>query len=118
MRKPRPTAAVINALIGEALNIAGQSPLEMEFDPSDLDFDFGPINFDIETCGTALTSCPTSTPAPAPALTGTVKISVRVPRRVIAAFKTRAAEHRQPYQKLLNQVLREAVRGWETPAKA
>lgn len=47
---------------------------------------------------------------------GTVKISLRVPSSTLAAFKARAAERRQPYQKLLNQALRDAMRAWETPA--
>lgn len=65
----------------------------------------------------AARTAPTAPALPAHAAPpGSVKISIRVPGRILAAFKTRAAERRQPYQRLLNQVLRDAARGWETPA--
>lgn len=52
-----------------------------------------------------------------PPATGTVKISIRVPARTLLALKARAAECRQPYQKVVNQALHDAVRGWEVPVR-
>lgn len=58
-----------------------------------------------------------STPLPPPIpTTGSVKISIRIPGRILATIKARATATGKPYQRVLNQVLRDAVRGWEATA--
>lgn len=73
-------------------------------------------DLDVLLAKTATPVRPTASTPPPPPSTGTVKISVRVPAHTLAALKARAAECRRPYQKLLNQALRDAVKDWEAPA--
>lgn len=98
----------VSALLGEEIDayIADIAALKLEA----ID------DLEVLLAKTATPTHPAASTAPLPPATGTVKISVRVPGRILAAIKTRAAERRHPYQRVLNQVLRDAVRTWEPPA--
>lgn len=131
--KKKPTHAEVDAILGgtrakfDAILAMADEPLPTLFEEIDVEamtrsagLDI-PIDFsDLD----ALLAKPRQPERPAAATTpaaaysappGSVKISIRIPGRILAAFKTRAAATGRPYQKLLNQVLRDAVRGWETP---
>lgn len=49
-------------------------------------------------------------------VSGSVKISVRIPARDLIALKSHAAARGIPYQRLLKQTLCDAMRAWEGPA--
>lgn len=104
----------IDAILAEAVVVTDQAFPELEFDPADFEIEFDPYIFDF---GPGRTLPPPASPAHTPpALTGTRKISLRVPARILAALKVRAAATGVPYQRLLNQALQNAVRSWEAPA--
>lgn len=75
----------------------------------DLDFDSADLDFDWSSMPEPSTSSPVAGPAPPMLMTGTQKISIRVPRRILAAFKKKSALTGVPYQRLVNQVLKAAA---------
>lgn len=79
---------------------------DIEFDPSDFDIDFG-IGYEPFT---------RSSPAVSPIVctTRTSKISIRVPSKVLAAFKERAKNTGTGYQTLINESLKATATDWAT----
>lgn len=95
-------------LIGEEFDIEG------DIEAMGLDTPISDADMEAMLAATSAPKRALAFTAPSPPISiGSVKISVRVPARILAAIKARAAQRRQPYQKLLNQALRDAVKGWE-----
>lgn len=93
------------------------SVLEIDLVLSESDLVDLEINVSLGSGQAFLAFDPSTPPRPeypnlVPASTGTRKISIRIPARVLAALKTRAASVGTPYQKLINRVLRDAICGW------
>ena len=100
--------ATINTEFEEAMQCAiailDEPIQDIEFDLSDLDIDFG-IGYEPFT---------RSSPAVSPIVctTRTSKISIRVPSKVLAAFKERAKNTRTGYQTLINESLKASAKDW------
>ena len=108
------TLIELNEILRRALEAADDPVVDLELEVEDLDLTVSGF----VPSPSKVTSDSASAPHAIRVPHGTVKISVRIPGRILAAFKTRAVERRQPYQKLLNQALRDTVKGWEAAAKA
>ena len=109
-RKKKLTPEEFLALLPRIL-AAGDAPIEeIEFEPSELDFDL--IDVDLDESHTIVFS---STPPAAPAakypempvsMYKSHPILIRVPERVILAFKHEAKRTRGHYQTLMNKSLK------------
>ena len=109
----------------ELSTMAAVKAMEMELDPpvdlelpspGDLDLEaldlVTPLDLeDMEPCSRP--AAPRAKPATSK---GTKLVSIRIPARIIAALKTRAAAQGAGYQTIANRVLRAAVREWEMAA--
>lgn len=96
------------SMIGGILAAADLPFLEMEFDDAELNADLDdlpplPAVATIKSVGAAGTTLP---------LNGTHPISIRLPVRVIRAFKAQASKTGGNYQTMMNRALREAVSGF------
>lgn len=89
--------------------LENEPALELDFDAPDFDLDF---DFDFSPTAPAPQPVTSKTPARIAPTTGTIKISLRVPAHVLAAFKARAVNTGLPYQTLANRALSEAVMGF------
>ena len=89
-----------------ALAISAEPIQEIEFDDSDFAFDFDtiPLSVPIKRRPHRLT--------PVGCANGTLKVSIRIPARVLVAFKERAATTGTAYQSLINKTLKDAALGW------
>lgn len=96
------TAAEFEAITAAFLAAEDIPVLDLDFDSADLDFDWSSMP-------EPSTPSPVAGPTPTMLVTGTQKISIRVPRHILAAFKKKSALTGVPYQRLVNQVLKAAV---------
>ena len=106
--KTRLSEDELNAILTRAI-AAAEIPLEdLTFDPMDLDFDI--VLDDISTTPAFTTSkAVRSCKAPLP-MSGTTPICIRLPNRVINAFKLEADKKGTRYQTLINRTLNWATR--------
>lgn len=89
-----------------ALAVADQPITAMNFDFDDLDYD------DLHAGSPAAPVKAPSAAAPVPSLSGTSPICIRVPARVIHAFKAESAKTGRPYQTMMNRALKIAAEGF------
>lgn len=87
---------------------ADQPVLDMDFDFDALDVDFD----DLCAWSPATLVKPSTTDTPAPSLSGTRPICIRVPARVIHAYKAQAAKTGGSYQTIMNRALSGAAAGF------
>lgn len=92
----------LDTIIAQALDLESEPFPELVFDPSELEIDW-------EKAPAPLAVASASAPAPA---RSTLKISIRVPARTLAAFKARAAATSGRYQSLMLEALKTSVSGW------
>jgi len=109
----------IDAIMAKALAQLDAPIPVLEFDSAEMEFDLAGLGLNVpfDPANDVLNFDPSAAPplappVPVPAPTGSRKISLRVPARILSALKARAAATGIPYQRLLNRVLRDAVRGW------
>ena len=129
-RKKTPIATKLEEFTPRALAIYDEPIQDIDLGPiQDIDLepfqniDLEPIQeiaFDVADLECDFSNIPTplpSTPSPRPVAhtgftTGTLKVSIRIPARVLAAFKARAATTGTAYQSLMNRSLNATVLGW------
>lgn len=107
-RKRKLTKEELQPLFEKIMAVADQPILDM-------DFDFDDLNLSLD----ALLSLPSYTPpkvsavaAALPSLSGTRSICIRVPARVIHAFRVQAAKTGGSYQTIMNRALKAAAAGY------
>ena len=99
----------LSAILTRAI-AAAEIPLEdLTFDPMDLDFDFDIVLDDISTTPAFTTSKAVRSYKAALPLSGTHPICIRVPARVIKAFRVQADKTGSHYQTLMNRALQSAA---------
>jgi hypothetical protein len=96
------------SIMARALAAADEPLLELEFDESEfvIDWDAPPpvrVAPPVKTGGTGASSLP---------LSGTHPISIRVPVKILRAFKAQAEKTGVCYQTIMHRALREAAAGF------
>lgn len=96
----------------QALAVEDLPIVEMNFDESDFEYDCSiltdfPLSSPVVRKSGSPLRCTT-------AITGTIKVSIRIPALVLAAFKAQALATGKPYQSLAIQALRRAALGWRS----
>lgn len=99
----------------DRINAAADQPfpdMNFDFDALDVDVDVD-VDFD-DLCAWSPVAPvnPPTTDTPAPSLCGTRPICIRVPARVIHAFKAQAAKTGGSYQTIMNRALNTAAMGF------
>lgn len=69
------------------------------------------LDFDLDPMPPPASSDPA--PSPEPLLTGTKKITIRLPNRLLAAYRTQAKRSGTRYQTLMVRTLNTASRDWD-----
>lgn len=98
----------LDALLQRIMAVADQPLPGMEFDPAELDVDIDELYSRLPPPSF---KSPT-TDVPAPPMSGTQLICIRVPARVIHAFKVQAVKTGGNYQTIMNRALNAAAKGF------
>ena len=82
-----------------------------DFDPCCMEMLLEPLEIDFDT----LPPTPVlGAAAPAVAVTGTRKVTIRIPNRIVASCRAKAARTGTRYQTLIVRTLNAATRAWDT----
>lgn len=118
----RAMAAVRAILESDPLSVVAFTKEELEsMDEellADIDLDaFSDSGWDLQVSAGHTSAPPEgSTISKGVPMCGTQRITIRVPRRVLAAFRARAKSSGTRYQTLIVRTLQSTVSGWATPA--
>lgn len=117
-KKKKPTEADVLAMVAKIMNQSG-SPLELlnldqdaELEHDHLEMMMEPLEIDFD----ALPPSPVRSAAgkPAVTVTGTRKITIRIPNRILASCRAKAARTGTKYQTVIIRTLNAASRDWDT----
>lgn len=101
----------MKGLTGNDLDAILQHALAMADIPI-TDFEIELEDVDLESLTTTVATPPNPGAVPATVLTGSAKITIRVPAWTLAAFRAESAKTKVPYQRLMNRTLQSAAMGF------